>query len=427
MTMNPDDQSVYDRKLADLDPELSGLMEGELARQRTTLDLVASESVPPRAVLEAQGSILTAKYADGFPGRREYDTCDWIDEIEKLAIGRAKALFGADHANVQPYSGSNANLAVLHALCEPGDPILGWDFAHGGHPTHGWAETFAGRFYKAAAYGVRREDRLVDMDQVEALAKAHRPRLVFAGWSCYSRWIDFRRFREICDEVGAYLVVDMAHFSGLVAAGLHPDPIPYADVCTLTVHKTLGGARGGAILCREELAERVDAAVYPGEQGCPLPHVIAAQAVTFAIASTDGFRERMERTLAGSSLMADAIVAAADRTQATVVTGGTDVHQFLVDVAPSGREANSVLSQLNSFGISANAIRLAFDEAEAPGASGLRIGANPLAARGLGLAEFALVGEILADALEDPSGARAADIRERISALLSGFPLYPFL
>lgn len=425
--MIPDDQSVYDRPLAELDPELSELMDGELARQRTTLDLVASESVPPRAVLEAQGSILTAKYADGFPGRREYDTCEWIDEIEQLAIDRAKALFHADHANVQPYSGSNANLAVLHALCDPGDPILGWDFAHGGHATHGWSETFAGRFYKPAAYGVRREDRLVDMEQVEALAKAHRPKLVFAGWSCYSRWVDFRRFREICDEVGAYLVVDMAHFSGLVAAGLHPDPVPYADACTLTVHKTLGGARGGAILCRTELAERVDAAVFPGEQGCPLPHVIAAQAVTFAIAATDGFRERMERTLAGSSVMADALVAAAGRTQATVVTGGTDVHQFLVDLAPSGREANAVLAQLNSLGISANAIRLAFDEAEEPGASGLRIGANPLAARGLGKAEFAVIGELLADALEDRSGARSGELRRRILALLEGFPLYQFI
>jgi glycine hydroxymethyltransferase len=227
--------------------------------------------------------------------------------------------------------------------------------------------------------------------------------------------------------VGAYLVVDMAHFSGLVAAGLHPDPVPYADACTLTVHKTLGGARGGAILCRTELAERVDAAVFPGEQGCPLPHVIAAQAVTFAIAATDGFRERMERTLAGSSVMADALVAAAGRTQATVVTGGTDVHQFLVDLAPSGREANAVLAQLNSLGISANAIRLAFDEAEEPGASGLRIGANPLAARGLGKAEFAVIGELLADALEDRSGARSGELRRRILALLEGFPLYQFI
>ena len=294
--MIPDDQSVFDCPLAELDPELYELIGGELGRQRTTLDLVASESVPPRAVLEAQGSILTAKYADGYPGDRAYDTCEWIDEIERLAIERAKSLFCADHANVQPYSGASSNMAVLHGLCEPGDPILGWDFEHGGHETHYWQGTSAGRFYRSAAYGVRRQDRLVDMEQVAEMAESLRPKVIFAGWSCYSRWIDFRRFREICDDVGAYLVVDMAHFSGLVAAGLHPDPVPYADACTMTVHKTLGGARGGAILCRAELADRIDAAVYPGEQGCPLPHVIAGKAVTFAIAATDGFRDRMERT-----------------------------------------------------------------------------------------------------------------------------------
>ena len=321
MALSGADPSLFERVLEDLDPEVSAAIDGELARQRSTLDLVASESVPPRAVLEAQGSILTAKYADGYPGRRDYDTCEWIDEIECLAIERAKALFGADHANVQPYSGSSANAAVLHALCEPGDVVLGFDFAHGGHPTHYAAATFAGRNYRALAYHVRRDNRLVDMDEVETLARRHRPKVLFAGWSCYSRHLEFARFREIADEVGAALVVDMAHFAGLVAAKVHPDPVPFADACTMTVHKTLGGARGGAILCRREIAERVDAAVYPGEQGCPLPNVTAAKAVTFRLAGTDAFRERMERTLQGARTMAEVLVEAEDRTKAHVVTG----------------------------------------------------------------------------------------------------------
>ncbi|MHB1988005.1 MAG: serine hydroxymethyltransferase [Acidimicrobiales bacterium] len=427
----PTELFCREASLAELDPELHELIGGELSRQRCTLDLVASESVPPRAVLEAQGSILTAKYADGYPGARDYDTCEWVDEIESLAIKRAKALFCADHANVQAYSGSNANMAVLHALCEPGDAVLGWDFEHGGHPTHYWSGTFAGRFYDAVAYGVRREDRLVDMEQVAALAASHRPKVIFAGWSCYPRWLDFRAFREICDDVGAYLVVDMAHFAGLVAVGLHPDPVGYADACTMTVHKTLGGARGGAILCREELADAVDAAVYPGEQGCPLPHVIAAKAVTFAIASTDAFKERMERTVNGARAIAEALLGATEATKASVVTGGTDVHQLLVDVAASGKDAHEILTVLNGLGISANAVRLAFDAAEGAGASGLRFGANALAARGFGPEEFAAVGDLLVDAIEECSRpgppTRGRELGERVQALLAGFPLYGYL
>ncbi len=422
-----DDPDLFGLPLDEVDPELAGMIRGELRRQRTTLDLVASESVPPRAVLEAQGSILTAKYADGFPGRRDYDTCEWVDEIESLAIERARSLFCAEHANVQPYSGSNANIAVLHALCEPGDAVLGWDFEHGGHPTHYWSGTFAGRFHTTASYGVRRQDRLVDMDQVAELAERHRPKVVFAGWSCYPRWIDFRRFREICDAVGAYLVVDMAHFAGLVATGLHPDPVPYADACTMTVHKTLGGARGGAILCRAGLASRIDDAVYPGEQGGPLPHVIAAKAVTFALASSEGFRARMEATLGGARTMADRLAAERERTGADVVTGGTDVHQLLVDLSPAGEEADAALSRLNGIGISANAMRLAYDPATPPHGSGLRLGANALAARGFRSAEFEEVGSLLADALEDRSGARSAELSARVKELLAGFPLYGHL
>lgn len=422
-----DDQSVLERSLEEIDPEISQLIGRELERQRTTLDLVASESVPPRAVLEAQGSILSAKYADGFPGRRDYDLCGVVDEIESLAIERAKSLFCAEHANVQPYSGSNANFAVLHALCEPGDSVLGWDFEHGGHETHYFSNNFAGRFFRTAAYGVRREDRLLDMDEVERLARAHRPKVIFAGWSCYPRWIDFRRFREICDEVGAYLVVDMAHFAGLVAAGQHPDPVPYADACTMTVHKTLGGARGGAILCRADLAERIDAGVYPGEQGGPLEHVVAAKAVTFALCDSDGFRQRMERTIDGARAIAEALLAAEEETKATVVTGGTDVHQLLVDLGPSGRLADAVMNDLNAIGISANAMRIAYDEATPPHGSGLRFGASALAARGFGKEEFAEVGAILAAALAGGGPAAAPTLAGQVRELLSGFPLFSYL
>jgi glycine hydroxymethyltransferase len=418
---------LFEAALRHADPEVSAAIDSEIARQRCMLDLVASESVPARAVLEAQGSVLTAKYADGYPGDRDYDTCEWVDEIECLAIDRAKALFGADHANVQPYSGSSANAAVLHALCEPGDVVLGFDFAHGGHPTQCGAETFAGRNYRALAYHVRRDDRLVDMDEVEALARRHRPQVLFAGWSCYTRHLDFARFRAVADEVGAALVVDMAHFAGLVAAKVHPDPVRFADACTMTVHKTLGGARGGAILCRQELASRIDAAVYPGEQGCPLPHVIAAKAVTFKLASTDAFRERMERTLLGARTMAQVLVEAQDRIRATVVTGGTDVHQLLVDLAPGGREAWATLRRLNRIGISANAIALAYDPLEEPACSGLRLGATALASRGFGPEQFAEVGAIVSDALanggEDPDGSLAG----RVAELTSEMPLYPYL
>jgi glycine hydroxymethyltransferase len=417
---------IFCAPLAELDPDIAELIDGELARQRATLDLVASESVVPRAVLEAQGSILTGKYADGYPGRRDYDTCGYFDEVENIAIERAKSLFGAAHANVQPYSGSSANQSVLRALCEPGDKVLGFDFTHGGHPTHYDPSTFAGRYYDAVAYHVRKSDRLVDMDEVSALARAHRPKVVFAGWSCYTRFLDFRAFREICDDVGAYLVVDMAHFAGLVAAGLHPDPVGYADACTMTVHKTLGGARGGAIVCQAELAARVDAAVYPGEQGCPLPHVVAAKAVTFGVAATDAFRERMERTVAGAQIIARELVASEDRIEASVVTGGTDVHQLLVDLAPSAREAWHELSRLNHLGISANAIRLAFDPKGAPGVSGLRFGSSALAARGFCAPEFEEVGRVLADALATDH-VSAGVISERVKALTDAFPLYPFL
>lgn len=417
----------FSQSLARLDPELDGAVAGELGRQRATLDLVASESVPPRAVLEAQGSVLTAKYADGYPQEREYDTCEWIDRIESLAIGRAKALFGAGHANVQPYSGASANAAVLHALCEPGDAVLGFDFAHGGHPTQYSPDTSAGRFYRTFSYHVRRSDRLVDMDEVMSLARRHKPKVIFAGWSCYSRHLDFAAFREIADEVGAALVVDMAHFAGLVAARAHPDPVPFADVCTMTTHKTLGGARGGAIICRRELAAPIDAAVYPGTQGCPLPQVIAAKAVTFKLAQSDAYRERIARTLRGARIMADRLVAAGGRTGAEVVTGGTDVHQFLVDLAPGHRDGPAVLARLNALGISANAIPLAYDPLTAPLCSGLRFGAAALAGRGFGEEEFGAVGDLLVEALALSPGTVEEALARRVAELTAARPLYPYL
>jgi glycine hydroxymethyltransferase len=413
--------------LASLDPELASLISGELGRQRATLDLVASESVPPRAVLEAQGSILTAKYADGYPGRREYDTCEWIDRIETLAIERAKAVFGAEHANVQPYSGSSANAAVLHALCRPGDTILGWDFNQGGHPTHYSDETFAGRFYRGVCYGLRESDRLVDMEQVAALAAEHHPRVLTVGWSCYQRTLDFAEFRRIADSVGAYLHVDMAHFAGLVAAGVYPNPVPYADVLTMTVHKTLSGARAGAILCRSALASRIDDGVFPGQQGCPLPHVMAGAAVTFLVAGSEEFRERTARVVEGARTMAAVLDSRSEEIGASVVTGGTETHQFLLDLAPSGRDATEVMAYLNRIGVSGNAMRIAYDAREAPGTSGLRFGTTALAGRGAGPAEFEAAAGILADALADGGGARADELGGRISALLGALPLYPYL
>jgi glycine hydroxymethyltransferase len=421
------DRKALAAPLAELDPEVAGLIAGELERQRATLDLVASESVPPRAVLEAQGSILTAKYADGYPQHRDYDTCEWIDSIETLAIERAKALFGAGHANVQPYSGSNANLDVLYALCEPGDPVLGWDFDHGGHPTHYWSGSFAGKYLRGFSYGVRREDRLLDMEEVAAVARRVRPRVIFAGWSCYSRALDFASFRHIADEMGAYLVADMAHYAGLVAAGLYPDPVPHADVCTMTAHKTLGGARGGVILCRSELARKIDEAVYPGAQGGPLPHVFAAMAVTLALAGTEAFRERMGRTVEGARAMAAVIEGGKEETGLSVLTGGTDVHQFTVDVSATGEDAFAAMDRLNALGISGNAMRIAFDPLEEPGASGLRFGANALAGRGFGPGEFEETGRILLEALGDRAAERSKELAGRVQELLAAFPLYPYL
>src|SRR5687768_17859423 len=320
MTELPDDFQTA--SLADLDPEIARVLDRELARQQGTLEMIASENFVPQAVLEAAGSVLTNKYAEGYPGRRYYGGCEEVDVAEQLAIDRAKQLFGAEHANVQPHAGAQANNATYMALIEPGDTIMGMALDHGGHLTHGMKLNVSGKLYNVVAYHVRREDKLVDMEEVARLAEEHRPKVIVAGWSAYPRQLDFAAFREIADSVGAKLMVDMAHFAGLVAAGEHPSPVPHADVVTTTVHKTLGGARGGMIMCREELAKKIDSAVFPGQQGGPLMHVIAGKAVALKLAQTDAFRERQQRTRSGASAIAEELIAAG----VNVLTEGTDVH-----------------------------------------------------------------------------------------------------
>ncbi|MGO3677543.1 MAG: serine hydroxymethyltransferase, partial [Microbacteriaceae bacterium] len=323
--------------IASLDPQVAGRIDAELARQRRGLEMIASENHTAVAVMQAQGSVLTNKYAEGYPGRRYYGGCEEVDVIEQLAIDRVKELFGAGFANVQPHSGAQANAAVMHALIRPGDTILGLNLAHGGHLTHGMKINFSGRLYTVAAYSVDEETLTIDMDEVERLAHEHRPKLIVAGWSAYPRQLDFERFRAIADAVGAYLMVDMAHFAGLVAAGLHPNPVPHAHVTTSTTHKTLAGPRGGIILTNDaEIAKKVNSAVFPGQQGGPLEHVIAGKAVAFKVAASDEFKERQERTLRGAAILAERLTQAdVAASGISVLTGGTDVHLVLVDLRDS--------------------------------------------------------------------------------------------
>src|ERR1700750_1294423 len=325
MTALPPD--YFERPLADVDPEVADAMDSELERQRRTLEMIASENFVPQAVLECQGSVLTNKYAEGYPGKRYYGGCEFVDIIEQLAIDRAKALFGAEHANVQPHAGAQANTSVYFALLDPGDTIMGLALPHGGHLTHGMKINVSGKLYDIAPYEVERETSRIDMDEVERIAKERRPKLILAGWSAYPRFLDFERFRAIADEVGALLMVDMAHFAGLVAAGVAPSPVPHADVVTSTVHKTLGGPRSGMILCREEYAKKINSAVFPGQQGGPLEHAIAAKAVALKIAASVLFRERQARTIEGAKIVADALLTGSPPTHGvSVLTGGTDVH-----------------------------------------------------------------------------------------------------
>jgi glycine hydroxymethyltransferase len=388
--------------------------------------MIASENFAPVAVLEAQGSVLTNKYAEGYPGRRYYGGCEHVDVTEQLAIDRAKSLFGADHANVQPHSGAQANMAVYFALLQHGDTILGLDLAHGGHLTHGMRLNYSGKTFNVVPYHVSTETGLVDMDEVAALAAEHRPKMIVAGWSAYPRQLDFAAFREIADSVGALLFVDMAHFAGLVAAGLHPSPVPYADVVTTTTHKTLCGPRGGLILCREEYAKKINSAVFPGLQGGPLEHVIAAKAVALKIAASEEFRERQGRTIQGAQLIAARLMAD-DSVKAgvKVLTGGTDVHLVLVDLVDSEITGRDAEDRLHEIGITVNRNAVPNDPRPPMVTSGLRVGTPALATRGFQTADFMEVADILALALQ-PS-YDVISLKARVRALADKYPLYPDL
>jgi glycine hydroxymethyltransferase len=422
--------AVLDTDLAELDPEISAAIAGELARQQDTLEMIASENFAPVAVMQAQGSVLTNKYAEGYPGRRYYGGCEHVDVVESLAIERVTALFGAGYANVQPHSGAQANASVMHALLTPGDTILGLDLAHGGHLTHGMRLNYSGKLYDVVAYRVREDTHLIDMAEVERLAREHRPKMIIAGWSAYPRQLDFAAFRRIADEVGAYLFVDMAHFAGLVAAGLHPSPVPHAHVVSSTTHKTLGGPRGGIILTDDPaIAKKVDSAVFPGQQGGPLEHVIAAKAVSFKVAASEGFRERQERTLDGARILAERLTRpGVARRGISVLTGGTDVHLVLVDLRHSELDGRQGEDLLHSVGITVNRNAVPFDPRPPMVSSGLRIGTPALATRGFDTGAFAEVADVIAGALAgDGSAATLASLRERVSALAARFPLYPDL
>jgi glycine hydroxymethyltransferase len=418
----------FNRPLSEVDPEVAQALRGELERQQQTLEMIASENFVPQAVLECQGSVLTNKYAEGYPGRRYYGGCEWVDVSEQLAIDRAKALFGAEHANVQPHSGAQANTAVYHALLQPGEKIMGLSLAHGGHLTHGMKINVSGRLYEIVAYEVDRETSLIDMDEVARIAREHRPRLLLAGWSAYPRRLDFARFREIADEVGALLMVDMAHFAGLVAAGLHPNPVEHgADVVTTTTHKTLGGPRAGVILCRQEHAKKIDSAVFPGQQGGPLEHVVAAKAVALRIAASELFAERQRRTIEGAKALAEQLMKAGHGVN--VLTGGTDVHLALVDLREAdpeltGRQAED---RLHEIGVTVNRNAVPFDPRPPMEASGLRIGTPALATRGLQAEDFSEVGEIVAIALTPEFQARREELAERVRAIVERYPLYEHL
>jgi glycine hydroxymethyltransferase len=400
----------FHRPLSEVDPEIADVLAAELERQQRTLEMIASENFAPLAVLECQGSVLNNKYAEGYPGKRYYGGCEHVDVAERLAIDRAKSLFGAEHANVQPHAGAQANASVYHALLKPGDTLMGLELAHGGHLTHGMKINVSGRLYEIVAYHVDRETSLIDMDEVERLAHERRPKMIIAGWSAYPRVLDFERFRAIADSVGAYLMVDMAHFAGLVAAGLHPSPVALADVVTTTIHKTIGGGRGGMILCKGEFAKKIDSAVFPGQQGGPLEHIIAGKAVALRIAASDAFRERQERTLSGARTLAHELLQAGGGV--SVLTGGTDVHLVLCDLRESELDGQQAEDRLHSIGITVNRNAVPFDPRPPAVSSGLRIGTPALATRGLQAEDFEEVGKIIASAL-NPDGAFAAAIAER--------------
>ncbi|MDR6637471.1 serine hydroxymethyltransferase [Paenarthrobacter nitroguajacolicus] len=426
MTTTTTSASVSNQSLADLDPEIAAVLNQELGRQRGTLEMIASENFAPRAVMEAQGSVLTNKYAEGYPGRRYYGGCEYVDVAEQLAIDRVKELFGAEYANVQPHSGAQANAAALSAMITPGDKILGLSLAHGGHLTHGMKLNFSGKLYNVAAYQVEEDNFRIDMDKLREQAIAEKPQVIIAGWSAYPRHLDFAAFRSIADEVGALLWTDMAHFAGLVAAGLHPSPVPHSDVVTSTVHKTLAGPRSGVILGKQEWAKKLNSSVFPGQQGGPLMHVIAAKAVAFKIAGSEEFKERQERVLEGAKIIADRLNQA-DVAEAgvSVLTGGTDVHLVLVDLRNSQLDGQQAEDLLHSVGITVNRNAVPFDPRPPMVTSGLRIGTPALATRGFGATEFTEVAEIIATALKAGSATDVEALQARVDKLAADFPLYP--
>ncbi|MFD5465532.1 serine hydroxymethyltransferase [Kitasatospora sp. NPDC127059] len=421
--------TVLNQSLHALDPEIAAAVDAELHRQQTTLEMIASENFAPVAVMEAQGSVLTNKYAEGYPGRRYYGGCEHVDVVEQIAIDRIKALFGAEHANVQPHSGAQANAAAMFALIQPGDTILGLSLAHGGHLTHGMKINFSGKLYNVAAYHVDEKTGQVDMAEVERLAKEHQPKLIIAGWSAYPRQLDFAAFRRVADEVGALLMVDMAHFAGLVAAGLHPNPVPYADVVTTTTHKTLGGPRGGVILSKAEYAKKINSAVFPGQQGGPLEHVIAGKAVAFKVAASEEFKERQQRTLDGAKILAERLLQAdVAEAGASVLSGGTDVHLVLVDLRNSQLDGQQAEDRLHEVGITVNRNAVPNDPRPPMVTSGLRIGTPALATRSFQAEDFREVADIIAEALKPAFDETvAAALKARVTALAEKYPLYPNL
>lgn len=424
MTANNSADVRY-QEMRELDPDVFNAINGEIARQRDTLEMIASENFVPRAVLQAQGSVLTNKYAEGYPGRRYYGGCEHVDVIEDLARDRAKELFGAEFANVQPHSGAQANAAVLSTLAEPGDKILGLSLAHGGHLTHGMKLNFSGKLYDVAAYEVDPETMRIDMDKLREQAIKEQPKVIIAGWSAYPRTLDFAAFRSIADEVGAKLWVDMAHFAGLVAAGLHPSPVPHADVVSTTVHKTLGGPRSGLILAKQDYAKKINSNVFPGQQGGPLMHVIAAKAIALKIAASEEFKKRQERTLEGARILAERLTAAdAKAAGVDVLIGGTDVHLVLADLRNSELDGQQAEDLLHEVGITVNRNAVPNDPRPPMVTSGLRIGTPALATRGLDAAAFTEVADIIGTALAQGKNADVETLRGRVAKIAEQYPLY---
>lgn len=402
------------------DPELYGAMKSELERQRDHIELIASENFTSRAVMEAMGSHLTNKYAEGYPGARYYGGCEYVDIVEQLAIDRAKKLFGAEHANVQPHSGSQANVAVYLALLKPGDTILGMDLSHGGHLTHGSKASISGKYFNACFYGVDPETEMIDYEKAMQIAGECKPKIIIAGASAYSRIIDFKKMREIADEVGAYLMVDMAHIGGLVAAGVHPSPVPYADVVTSTTHKTLRGPRGAIILCKDELKKKINSAVFPGTQGGPLMHIIAGKAVCFKEAMSEEFKAYQRQVVKNAAVLADTLSENGIR----LVSGGTDNHLMLADTMSLGRTGNEVQELLDAAHITANKNSIPFDTQSVKLTSGMRFGTPAVTTRGMGEDEMRDIGKMIVRIINDGDKA-VDDVKQQVLSMCERFPLYP--